>query len=169
MKRRIPTLVAAGALVILAAGCASGSRESAGQREELEHRAAALAFLDQFDDAAERSDPEVLAALCIDDGRFAWITDGEVRYHSPEEMVRGLEGVRAQGMSFETSYSDVDTLLLSARHALLTASFKTDATVTSAAGFTFAGVVTMILERSPDGEFRLVRGHTSTPAGPPQD
>lgn len=54
---------------------------SAGAEEEVGK------FLDSYRLAIEARDSPRLRTMYVDDGRFEWIEDGEIRYRSPDEVL----------------------------------------------------------------------------------
>lgn len=130
-------------------------------------RVQANAFIARFKQTMEAGDPAKIRGLYVSDGRLRWVTDGEVRYTSVDDIVEGLAEVKGAGMVFDTAYSAVEALALSGDTTLVTARFDTAATMTHGPGFSFGGVVTMVVERDGESQMRIVAGHTSTPGGPP--
>lgn len=125
------------------------------------------AFFASYGKTLQRGDAREVRALFVADGRFAWFTDGALRYRTRKDVVKALQGLAAAHTRLETTYSAVSIVPLKRDLATLSAAFRTRALVANGPGFRFSGVVTMLVERSPQGRWRVVRGHSSTPGGPP--
>jgi len=127
-----------------------------------------LEFLRAYLDDLERAEPSDVRRHYADDGRFAWFTDGVRRYDDADAVARGLEEVRASGVRLRTALENPETVELAPGLVAVRAGFKTSGlTPGGDEAFAFAGVMTLILERDGRGAWRIVQGHSSTPAGPP--
>lgn len=122
-------------------------------------------FLTHYIATLEARDPDAVRALFVDDERFAWFTDGERSYASPDEVLAGMQ--RYAELTFRTQLSDVQITPLDPRHAAASTRFVTELSGAEMPAYRYGGVITLIVERT-DGGWRILRGHTSTPAGPPR-
>jgi uncharacterized protein (TIGR02246 family) len=118
------------------------------------------AFLVHFGETFKALDPDEIRTLYVGDGRFVWHEDGALRYSGVEAILEALAGM-SPGMSFETIYSDTHVEPLGEGHASLHTSFETSITSAGSVIYSYAGVITMVLERA-EAEWRIVTGHTST-------
>ena len=103
------------------------------------------------------------------DDRFVWFTDGQKRYATPEAILKSIAAFAAQGMTFTTEYSQIDPRPLTRDLAVVSSKFKTEVRANNEEVFSYAGVSTMVLERSEEQGWRVLAGHSSTPGGPPGD
>ena len=138
---------------------AKSQGETVSSQEQV--RTEARAFLTHYKKTIEGDDSEAIRELFVDDGRFAWFTDGERRYTSADEVLAGLAGL--EGMTFSTDVSEVEVVPLTTGLAHARTAFHTKLHRGGAVVFEFDGVTTWLLERQKDGEWRVVTGHTSTP------
>jgi predicted XRE-type DNA-binding protein len=124
------------------------------------------AFLTHYIQTLERKDEQAVRALFVSDDRLAWFTDGKRSYSSADEVLAGMQ--RYDSMRFETTLADVRVLPLGANLASADSTFVTRLTIPGSAGRTFGGVITWLVEKDPaSGDWKVLRGHTSTPGGPP--
>ncbi len=123
------------------------------------------AFLDSYRAALDGRDTLNLASFYSDDGRFVWLEDGEVRYRSAEEVAASLSSL-PEGMKVSTDYDGTVIEPVGANAASATMQFLTTIGEGPSA-FEFSGLISMVLERGPEG-WQIVTGHTSTasPGGP---
>jgi hypothetical protein len=136
----------------------------AAQREQVV--AEALAFLSHYNDTLYGDDEAAIRGLFVADDRFAWFTDGASSYGSADDVLSSLG--QYAGMSFETELSSKEVTPLTPSLAAVSTVFHTTLTIPGADDYVFGGVITWLLERSPDsGAWQVLRGHTSTPGGPP--
>ena len=155
-------------LMTLLLGSSAAAEEGGGSAEDHDEvTKEVLAFAESYLETLESGDPEKVRELFVADGRFAWHTDGKKRYSTPGEVVEGLEELAASGMKLTTEFFNSEAIPLTPSLATFRTSFRTEGTVAGRPTFEYAGVVTMILERSPSGSWRVLSGHTSTPGGPP--
>ena len=117
------------------------------------------AFLDSYRAALDGRDTLALPSFYVDDDRFAWLEDGEVRYRSAAQVAASLSAL-PEGMSVRTAYDETVVRSVGADGATATMQFLTQIGEGPSA-FEFGGVISMTLERGPDG-WRIVTGHTST-------
>lgn len=128
--------------------------------------AEALAFLSRYNHTLYGDDEAAIRGLFVADERFAWFTDGALSYGSADDVLTALG--RYAGMTFATELSSKEVTPLSPSLAAVSTAFDTTLTIPGADDYTFGGVITWLLERSPaSGTWRVLRGHTSTPGGPP--
>lgn len=151
------------ALSVTVGACAGPGRAPA----HVDDAESVAAFFAHYIATLEERDPAAVRELFVDDGRFAWFTDGARSYGSPDDVLRGMQ--RYAEFEFRTQLDDVTVLALGARHATASASFSTELSSDDAPPFRYGGVITLVVERAPDAGWRILRGHTSTPGGPPTD
>ncbi|MGE3180824.1 MAG: nuclear transport factor 2 family protein [Phycisphaerae bacterium] len=125
------------------------------------------AFVDRYKNTIEADDMEAIRDLYVADKRFAWFTDGRLLYKTRDDIVDSFNGFAASGMTFSTELTDVRETPLGDDFATIDMSFATKANVREGQGFSYAGAMTMVLERSADKKWRIISGHSSTPGGPP--
>ena len=120
------------------------------------------AFLLRWVEATETRDTAALRDLYVDDGRLAWLEDGELRYRSVDQVLAGLAAL-GPGTSVRTVLGEVEAVPAGAGGVHAWTPFTTS--VGQGEGrFTFGGILSMTLE--PDGSgWRIVGGHTSSAAG----
>ncbi|MEJ2541298.1 MAG: DUF3225 domain-containing protein [Gemmatimonadota bacterium] len=118
-------------------------------------------FLESYRAALDARDTLGLSDLYVDDGRFIWLEDGEVRYRSAADVATSLSSLPA-GMSIRTEYDETSIRPVGAAGASATMRFLTTMGEGPSA-FEFGGVISMTMERGPEG-WRIVSGHTSTAA-----
>jgi ketosteroid isomerase-like protein len=118
-------------------------------------------FLRSYLAIIEGDDTEAIRGLFVDDGRFAWFTDGEKRYTSGDEILAGLASMG--GMTFSTEGADVEVLPLTPDLAHARSAFRTKILQDGEVVFEYSGVITWLLEEVESGEWRVLTGHTSTP------
>ena len=121
---------------------------------------AVLAAMDGFDGHGQTK-------LYVDDARFCWHTDGKLSYTSVDQVCQRLAGLGESGMKLTTRYAGTRVVPLTPQLAFLSTRFETEGSMQGTPGFQYGGVVTMLLSRS-ETDWRVLQGHTSTPAGPPQ-
>ena len=129
------------------------------ERARVEHDASE--FLSSYLTIIEGEDDDAIRALYVDDGRFAWYSDGEKKYSSGDEVLAGLHAM--EGMTFSTEASDVEVMALTPDLAHARSHFETKILQGGAVVFEFSGVITWLLEADGDGAWRVLVGHTSTP------
>jgi ketosteroid isomerase-like protein len=128
------------------------------QRQAIESEVAA--FLLHYREAFNARDTEAIAGLYVTDERFALYEDGTLRYPEPQAILDALASFPA-GMSMTTEGSIAEITPLTAELATASTTYRTQMTMPGGASFTVEGVMTALLERSPDG-WRLVQAHTSS-------
>lgn len=144
------------------------ARQQGGVEEAQRVKQQVEAFLDRYIKTLESKDERAIRALFVDDDRFAWFTDGERAYSTPEEVLAGMR--RYEGVRFQTSLSDFRVFPLAAGLASADSSFTTKLTIPGSSGVEFGGVITWLVEEDPtSGDWRVLLGHTSTPGGPPTE
>ncbi len=116
-------------------------------------------LLDEYRAAVAERDTAALKSMYVDDGRFRWIEDGELRYGSPGEVIAALAALPVE-VTFETRYEDVEVSLVGPSGARAAMRFRTTMGDGPSA-FEFGGMASMVLEKD-DGTWRIVGGHTST-------
>ena len=124
-------------------------------------------FLGVYLDTLEGDDETAVARLYVQDTRFSWFTAGKRAYKTPADVLAGRAKIRASGVRFKTDVSGVEVVPLSDELATVRTEFSTKAIRGERTVFGFAGVITMLVERSDAGVWQVIEGHTSTPGGPP--
>ncbi len=158
MPRHAPPFIPAVAMLLASgAALACGSPPSADPGEAGDVGAGVRTTVQRYLQAVETRDTSAIRAVFVEDDRLAWLEGGEVRYRSVDAMLASLSGfppdatlrTRLEGLTIVPAGSD-------AAHAW--ARFET--TVSGAGGFSFAGALSLVLERTPEG-WRIVGGHSS--------
>jgi len=155
--------------MILPASWVSAHGVDSGPDDTIAVVESAVAFVERYRDTLESRDLEAVRKLFVDDDRFAWFTDGKKRYASAGDVIRGLEELAASGVMLSTEFSNLKAHALGTSQAAVSTDFQTQGFVGGKEAFQFGGVITMLLEKSVDGRWRVLSGHTSTPAGPPSE
>ena len=119
-------------------------------------------FLQQYMDAAASGDADAIRDTLVDDGRFAWVEDGAVRYRSAEEVLKGLASLPPNA-EITTELKDLEVVAAGTSGAHAWGTFTTTLGSGEQA-FSFGGAISFVLERTEDG-WKLVGGHTSSPRG----
>ena len=153
LKRR---LLAIGALALTACSQPPADPPGDGPADTVDE---VTAFLDSYRAALDGRDTLALPSFYVGDGRFAWLEDGEIRYRSAAEVSASLSSL-PEGMRVSTDYQGTIVQPVGAGVATATMQFLTQIGEGPSA-FEFGGVISMTLERGPDG-WRIVTGHTST-------
>ncbi len=125
-------------------------------------------FTPRYIKVLEGDDNQAILNLYVTDDRFTWFTDGKALYTSPQDVVDSLKGLDQAGFEVRTIVTNASIVPLTSDIAALSAEFGTRATTQGQEAFAYAGVMTMVVERQADGMWKVVRGHSSTPAGPPR-
>tara|TARA_R110000744_G_scaffold380561_1_gene502584 strand:- start:16241 stop:16744 length:504 start_codon:yes stop_codon:yes gene_type:complete len=126
-------------------------------------------FILEYLKLLEDGEIEKVRKQYVNDDRFAWFTDGQKRYSTPDEVIKGLNEVRATGVRLRTSTHDLEILPLGSSHVSARTSFETRAFGPEGERFSFSGIMTIVLEFQVGGSWKIIYGHTSTPGGPPSD
>ncbi len=119
-------------------------------------------FLDSYRLAVETRDGPLLRTMYVDDGRFEWIEDGEVRYRSPNEVLAALATLPNDAV-MRTEYTGVEVVPVGDTGARVTFQFQT-VFGQGPSVFEFGGMSSLVVEKTPTG-WRIVGGHTSS-SGP---
>ena len=159
--QRTRTIIVLALLIVTVSGCSSSS-DIAASRTSLNPEQEITAFLGSYAAAFSELDTALVRSLYIDDGRFIWLEDGKVQYHSPDAILEGLAAL-PPNMRVETDLIEPAITVLSDRLATVQSRFESRFYGPSGEGFSFGGVLSMVLERSASG-WRIVSGHTSTSA-----
>jgi ketosteroid isomerase-like protein len=159
-----PRSILVGLVILFAStACASPDPEAgtgSATQPSPEMTAEVAAFLDAYLSAIDARDADFIRGAYVDDGRFVWIEDGEVRYRGAEEILASLNAFPAGG-AIRTELSGLEVVALGGNGAHAWATFTT--TVGSGPGsFSFGGAISFVLERAGDS-WRLAGGHTSSP------
>ncbi|MCZ6834372.1 MAG: nuclear transport factor 2 family protein [Planctomycetota bacterium] len=123
-------------------------------------------FMKKYLETLKGNDEAAIRALYVQDSRFSWFTDGQRLYATPDDIVKSLAEIRNSGMELNTNVSGLNIIPLSDHHAYVLADFSTKATMGEREVFGFAGVLTILVERSKTDEWHVLHGHSSTPGGP---
>ena len=152
MKKVLTLCVVVGVL-----GC--GGMEDAGQpvADDMEDEVAS--FLDSYLLAFETRDVALIQTLYVDDGRFQWIEDGEIRYRSSEDILAGLAALPSDA-TIRTEIDGREITPVGNAGARISMRFRT-VIGEGPTAFDFGGMMTMVLEKGPTG-WRIVGGHTSS-------
>lgn len=153
------TSVATGVLLamsLLLGACASSTSRVVAPDEM---RAEINTFLQEWNAAIAAQDQERIRAAYVNDGRFRWFEDGQLRYSSADEIVGALRQF-PPGTQVETELSEITIEPVSNDAAVGSASFQTRIAMPGS-NFEFGGVFTMLMERGGRG-WVFVHGHTST-------
>ena len=135
-------------------GCGEASRPlSDGVENQVE------TFLESYRLAVGTRDTTVLRTMYVDDGRFEWIEDGELRYGSPDDVIAALATLPSDAV-FITEYDGIEVAPVGATGARASMRFRTVMGEGSSA-FEFGGMISVALEEGPTG-WRIVAGHTSS-------
>ena len=153
--------IAPALLIVAVSGCSS-SRDIAASRTGLNPEEEITLFLDSYRAAFYEQDTHLVRSLYVDDGRFIWLEDGKVQYQSPDAILEVLAAL-PPNMRVETDLLEPVITVLSDRLATVQARFEARFYSPPEEGFSFGGVLSMVLERSASG-WRIVSGHTSTSA-----
>lgn len=149
--------------LLLTGACATG----AAARPAGDATAEIRDFLAHYIATLEARDEAQVRTLFVDDGRFVWFTDGARSYGSADEVLAGMR--RFGDMRFRTELDDVRTELHTPDLASAHSTFRTQLDLPGGNHHEYGGVITWLLERSPDDRgWRILVGHTSTPGGPPR-
>ncbi len=154
MKTRTWFTLGLSALVM---GCAAPNLDRLPQQDI---KTEVAAFLDQYFEAIEARDETKIRAAYVSDDRFTWIEDGKVRYRTATEVFTGLATIPA-GTPIRTELKNLTVVTIGQTGAHAWADFSTTIG-TQPRGFTFGGVISLVLEKHDD-KWRLVGGHTSSP------
>lgn len=152
-QRRAHLLLAS----LLLAGCTSEQPE---QSARPEIGADVERFLENYMAAISARDFDHIRLSLVEDGRFVWVEDGEVRYRALGDLLSSLEQFPPNS-PIRTELTDMVAVPVGDTGAHAWAQFQT--TVGEGpGGFTFGGAISFVLERRSDA-WKLVGGHTSAP------
>lgn len=174
MKHRVKlgvvcvSVVGAAALAVVASGSQPDATDATQQSDLNSVRTELEGFLLRYVETLAGDDDHAIRALYVADDRFTWFTDGRAIYRSSQDVVDGLDSLRASAVELHTDLANTAVLQLSRKHATINSDFSTSAKTEGQEAFAFTGVITMVVERQPDGTWKVVQGHSSTPAGPPR-
>lgn len=105
-------------------------------------------------------DLEAMLEYFPDDPRFHWVEEGTIVYSSREDVERSFESVYEVVDDLHMSADEVRVVVLSKRHAVLTATFLQEMTF-SGTEVNLNGALTILMERDGD-QWRFLAGHAST-------
>ena len=138
-------------------GC--GDVENGDQSRAKSAEAEVETFLDSYRVAVEARDTTLLRTMYIDDARFEWLEDGELRYPSPDAILSALAGLPGDFV-INTEYDRPRVSPVGTSGANVSMQFQTTMGV-GPSSFGFDGVISIVLEKGPTG-WRIVGGHTSS-------
>lgn len=150
----------------LIVGCVIGGVAACAPSPGLDnaHRAAVrdsvLNFLATFRGYSEAGAWDSLLALYADTPSFRWVEDGQVRYHSVQEIRDALAGM-PPGLRIETVHEDLEVTPLVPGLAWIVMRFRTEFVDSTGPTFSFGGGITMVVEHGSTG-WRIVGGHASS-------
>lgn len=162
--RRASLVLRLGLVAVAGALAWSFDGESVRQDPQGSIESEVKAFLARYLEAIESSDVDGLREALASDGRFSWYTDGVKAYASVDDVVAGLQ--RFRGSEARTDLSSIEVVSIGDRWASVRSEFRTELSFGGGGTHEFGGVITWLLEKERGG-WRLLLGHTSTPAGPP--
>jgi len=99
-----------------------------------------------------------------DDPRFEWIEDGEVRYASKDAIAPSFEAMKETGSTIVFKNEPPHVAVLAPGVAALRTTFETTIVDKEGKPFTFGGLLTIDLIKTPNG-WKFLRGHTSSANG----
>lgn len=149
-------------MLVLTAACRSTDQTDGTDRRRIETEV--LAFLSHYAEAIAERDEPALRELYVNDGRFAWHTDGELTYTSADDVIASLRSY--PGVRFDTTFSKVIAIPLGGTRVSVRTAFETRMEIPDADDPTYSGVTTLLLEKQR-GTWHVLEGHSSTSGGPP--
>ncbi|MEZ5978721.1 MAG: nuclear transport factor 2 family protein [Planctomycetota bacterium] len=151
--------VVAVVVLALASACRS-SASDAGAESDVENTVRAAVA------AIERRDEPAVRRAFVEDDRLRWYTDGALAYASVDAMLASMASYGS--VRFATELEDVEVVVLARKSAAASAAFTTELSGPGVDDVRYGGVLTWVLEHDDATDtWRIVRGHTSTPGGPP--
>ena len=146
-------------LCVVAGVLGCGGTKDAGHppAEDMEEEVAN--FLRSYLSAFETRDVALIQTLYVDDGRFQWIEDGEIRYRSSDDILAGLAALPSDA-AIRTELNEREITPVGNAGARISTRFRT-VIGEGPTAFEFGGMMTMVLEKGPTG-WRIVGGHTSS-------
>lgn len=146
----------------LLVGCADDANAALTAATKSEIELEVREFLTIYGESLASRDEAAIRQVYVDDERMAWFEDGSLKYQSVEDVLTSLKSIPA-GMKIETEYTDLQVEVLGTNIATASAKFDTKVTAEGSPAFGWAGAMTMLLEKGPNG-WRLLSGHSSTPS-----
>lgn len=162
------SVVGVAAFIVIADGVRPDLASHAQQFDVGGVRAELEGFLPRYIETLEGDDDRAITALYVADDRFTWFTDGKALYGSSQDVVESLDSLKSSAVEMRTELANTEVIPLSRELATISSEFNTRATTEGQEAFAFAGVITMVVERQTDGAWKVVQGHSSTPADPPR-
>lgn len=153
---RVPVLLVLVGLTAVACELSEGDGVSSEGGEPMD---AARELLGDYLAALEARDTAAIRAAIRDDGRFAWLEDGTMRYWSVDAILTGLEAFPPE-MPISTRTEEITVVPVGERGAHAWTGFTTMIGEGEGA-YVFGGMLSFVLERGDDG-WRVVGGHTSS-------
>jgi len=144
-------------LVAPGVGLACQGPEAGNQGDPENLRTEVRATVEGYLQAVATRDTAAIRAVFVDDGRLAWLEGGEVRYRAVDAMLASLAEFPPEA-TLRTRLEDLTIVPAGSDAAHAWARFET--TVSGSGGFSFAGALSLVLERTPEG-WRIVGGHSS--------
>lgn len=155
------------AALVLLLGVTAGSAlraEDISQARDAAIRQGVQATLDAYRELAGAGKWADLMRLYADEPQFRWVTNGAVVARSVEEIRKNLTAQPA-GSRSENTYQDVEITPLAPDVAEVTTRFQVRLVDPAGGGFSFGGMMTMILVQRGDG-WKILSGHASSPVRP---
>lgn len=154
------------ALALVVCIAAGGGARALQVQEMTQEQAAAVrsgvqAALDSYRELAAAGRWEEMLRLNADDARFRWVANGVVEARSVEEIRKNFLALPA-GTRVETSYKDTEITPLAPGVAQVLTQFQTRLVDPKGGGFSFGGILSMILVDRGDG-WKILSGHSSSP------
>ena len=150
------------AVALAVAGC--------GPRSVTPHQAptddpseAVSALVEGYLQAIAARDTAEIRRSYVNDDRFVWIEDGQVRYRNVDQVIAGFASIPAAS-PIRTELTDLTIVWLGSSGAHAWATFKTSIG-TGPRAFSFGGAISILAEHV-DGTWKIVGGHTSSPRQP---
>ena len=146
-------------LCVVAGVLGCGGTEDAGHPPADDMEEEVANFLRSYLSAFETRDVALIQTLYVDDGRFQWIEDGEIRYRSSDDILAGLAALPSDA-AIRTELNEREITPVGNAGARISTRFRT-VIGEGPTAFEFGGMMTMVLEKGPTG-WRIVGGHTSS-------
>jgi hypothetical protein len=118
------------------------------------------ALLDRWVQSFESRDEHAIRSVLVDDDRFTWLEDGEVRYQSPDDVVAALASF-PPGLEFTHELTSVRIVPVTDTAAWAQIVSATQIRQSEQVVSDFNSVVLMLVQRD-ESEWRIVAAHTSS-------
>lgn len=124
-------------------------------------RDSVVEFLETFREHSSAGAWDSLLTLYADAPSFRWMEDGEVRYHSVDEIGNALANM-PPGLRIESVHEDLEVTPLAPGLAWVVMRYQTAFVDSTGPTFSFRGGVTMVVEHGSSG-WQILGGHASSP------